>query len=130
MLAEKEADRARLAELKDDRERLLREQAARRKAQPVKPAAAPVAKARPAPKSDGRSFFVQVKAFRNLPEARVFARLLKDRGHKPLISRITVPKQGEFHRVRIGPYSTYELARAAQRRFQAREPYETMVMSR
>lgn len=75
-------------------------------------------------------FFVQVKAFRNLPEARDFARLLKDRGHRPVVSRVAVPDRGEFHRVRIGPFATIEAARAAQRSFQAREPYETMVMSR
>ena len=122
---ETQREQDRLAAERAEQERVAAE-AARLQVQQ----AAERAAAKPQAAAPDLIFFVQVKAFRNQPEARDFAKLLKDRGHKPLVSRITVPDRGEFHRVRIGPYTTIESARAAQRSFQAREPYETMVMSR
>ncbi len=146
-LARQQAEKARLAAMKAERAKLAREKAARlaeaarqkkaeaaarAKVQAAAPAKAPAKVARKVAKKavDERAFFLQIKAFRNLSEARTFVKLLVSRGHKPRVSRITVPQRGEFHRVRIGPFKNLDRAKAAQRKFEAREPYETMIMSK
>ncbi len=142
--AAKKVEQERLAAMKVEHQQLVRQKAASqaeeaRQAKATKAAAAKLAKATAGTKANTASeqkaanepaFFLQVKAFRNVTEARIFVKLLTSRGHKPRISRTTVPKKGVFHRVRIGPFKTAETARTAQRQFEAREPYETMVMSR
>ena len=77
-----------------------------------------------------KRFFVQVKAFQDQREAVAFANSLRAKGYKPVISQTTVPDKGAFFRIRMGPYSSYEIARVAQRDFEGKEPHETVIMTR
>jgi DedD protein len=91
---------------------------------------APAAPAQPGPPRVvvGERFVVQVKAFRNEPEALAFQAQLLEHGHHTTLSTIEVPGKGTFYRIRLGPFLTVEVAKAAQRKFEQAEGHATILL--
>lgn len=98
-----------------------------------KPAVARVAPAAPAQPSTphgvaGERYVIQVKAFRNESEAQAFQAQLLGKGHRATLSTIEVPGKGTFYRIRLGPFPTVDLAKAAQRKFEQAEGHATILL--
>ena len=74
----------------------------------------------PAPKARKR-FTLQVGSFQDKSEADSFFRQLEASKHKPFMVAAEVPGKGQYYRIRVGAYASYEEAIAAKERFEDKE---------
>ena len=71
------------------------------------------------PAASSRVYTLQVKAARDKAEADAFVKALRDKGFKPHLILVDIPKKGRFFRVRLGRFNSMPEARAFQRRYKA-----------
>ena len=74
-------------------------------------------------------YVVQIKAFRNQAEADSFAGELRIRGYTVSVSTVDVAEKGQFFRVRMGPFGTLDVARAAQKKLETVEGHQSIVLA-
>lgn len=77
--------------------------------------------------TDTGSYTLQVKAFREEPEALNFLEELKDDGFEALLVYSDIPGKGRWYRVRVGQFGSLTEATSFQRTFEQKEGYSTFV---
>jgi len=71
---------------------------------------------------------LQISSFRNPADATKFTDQLRARGHKAYVVEANVPGRGTSYRVRVGPFSSLQVAAAYRQRFEAKEHVVPFLM--
>jgi len=74
-----------------------------------------------------RAYFVQVAAFRAAGDAEERVKKLSGKGYKAVIVKADVPGKGTYHRVRLGPFSSLDEAKAFALKFEKKEKVSTYI---
>ena len=77
--------------------------------------------------TDTGSYTLQVKAFREEPEATSFLEELKDGGYEAFLVHSDIPGKGRWYRVRVGQFGSLTEATSFQQAFEQKEGYSTFV---
>jgi cell division septation protein DedD len=64
------------------------------------------------------TYSLQLSAFQDRHEARLFMKKLRESGLKPYMVATTIPGRGVWYRVRLGRYKTWDEALAAKQEFE------------
>jgi len=70
------------------------------------------------PKPEKRKFTLQVGSFQDKSEADTFFRQLENTSYKPYMVEAEIPGKGQYYRVRVGGFGTFDEAVEAKGKFE------------